>query len=48
MAADMSDVVRELAVAAIRRRQPDLDDVQVARALTERLHGASAVPPTDK
>jgi hypothetical protein len=39
MAADMSDAVRELAVAAIRRREPDLDTSQVARALVERLHG---------
>lgn len=48
MAVEMSDVVRELTVAAIRRRQPELDDVQVARALTERLHGTSAVPPSDR
>lgn len=47
MAAEMSDAVRELAVAAIRRRQPELDDTQVARALVERLHGAAGVPTTD-
>lgn len=48
MAAEMSDAVRELAVAAIRRRQPELDDSQVARALVERLHGTPGVPTTDR
>ena len=45
MAVEMSDAVRELAVAAIRRRHPELDDRQVARELAERLHGTLAVPP---
>ena len=48
MAAEMSDAVRELAVAAIRRRQPGMDDRQVARALVERLHGVHRMPTTDE
>ena len=37
MAAEMSDAVRELAVAAIRRRHPEWDDRQVGHALAEHL-----------
>ena len=48
MAAEMSDAVRELALAAIRRRQPELDDRQIARALADRLYGSSGVPTTDR
>ena len=33
----MSDVVRELALAAIRRRHPDFDEGQVDQALAERF-----------
>ncbi len=47
MAAEMSDVVRELALAAVRRRQPELDNDQVGRALAARLHGRSGTPATD-
>jgi len=47
MAAEMSDAVRELAVAAIRRRQPELDDSQVVGALVERLHGTPGAPTPD-
>ena len=37
MAAEMSDVVRELALAAIRRRHPEFDEGQVNRALAQRF-----------
>lgn len=44
MAADMSDAVRELALAAIRRRHPDFDAQRVGQLLAEHLHGRSAGP----
>lgn len=47
MAAELSDAVHQLALAAIRRRQPDLDDSQVARALVEQLHGTLGRPTPD-
>ncbi len=37
MAAEMSDAVRELALAAVRRRHPELDDSQVSQVLVERM-----------
>lgn len=44
MAAEMSDAVRELAVAGIRRRHPEFDDSQIGHVLAERLHGKPAAP----
>ena len=37
MAADMSDAVRELAIAGIRRQHPGFNDAQAGQALLERL-----------
>lgn len=37
MAAEMSDAVRELALEAVRRRHPELDDSQVSQVLVERM-----------
>ena len=38
MAADMSDAVRDLAAASIRRHHPELSDTDVAQVLVERMH----------
>ena len=46
MAADMSDAVRELCVASIRRRHPEFDETEVEMALVERFLGPTA--PTRK
>lgn len=46
MALEMSELVRQLVVEGIRRRQPDISDDELSLRLIERLHGkevASAV-----
>ena len=45
MAADMSDAVRDLSVAGIRRQHPEFNDTQVEEALVERLFGTAAREP---
>jgi hypothetical protein len=45
MAADMSDAIRELCVAGIRRRHPDFDDNDIEHALVELFLGAAAPTP---
>ena len=47
MAAELSDAVRELALAAIRRRNPGFDERQARVALSERLYG-TLIPPRDR
>ena len=42
MAAEMSDAVFELAVAGIRRRNPEFDDTRIGQVLIEHLYGARA------
>ena len=44
MAADMSDAVRDLAVAGVRRRHPEYDAAQVTQVLFERLRRRTATP----
>ena len=44
MAAEMSDAVRDLAAAGVRRRHPEYDATQVAEVLIERLHKRTAPP----
>jgi hypothetical protein len=46
MAAELSDAVRELALAAIRRQNPGFDEHQAREALAERLYG-TLIPPRD-
>ena len=51
MAAELSEGVRDLALASIRRRHPDYDATQVAEVLIDHLHGRSKqrrVPTTNK
>ena len=45
MAADMSDAIRQLCLAGIRRRHPELDDGQAEQALRLRLLGTVANTP---
>ena len=40
IAADLSDAVRETAVAGVRRRHPEYKEEEVRRALIEMLYGA--------
>lgn len=39
MALDMSQLVRELALEGIRRRQPDIEPREATLRLIERMHG---------
>ena len=42
IAVDLSDAVRETALAGIRRRHPDYSEAEVLRALREILYGSRA------
>ena len=44
MAVELSDVVRDLALASIRRRHPEYDSTQAAEVLIEHLHGRTKAP----
>ncbi len=39
MTFEMSELVRQITIDGIRRRQPDISDDELSLALIERLHG---------